>query len=115
MFRLRLPRARCCASSFSKSNLRRNPVRLYSSSSSPSSLDGGGEGGEGAVERRRGCLAAILGRALGVVTVEVVVVDPAPARRRAGTVGLLAGAVVVVAVVTGRVLVHVTGRSRLGW
>ena len=38
---------------------------------------------------------------------------PAPAHRRAGTVVLLAGAVVVVAVVTGRVLVDVTGRGRL--
>ena len=53
-------------------------------------------------------MAAILGRALGVVTVEVVVDVPAPARRRAGTVVLLAGAVV-----TGRVLVEVTGRIRL--
>ena len=38
---------------------------------------------------------------------------PAPARRRAGTVVPLAGAVVVVAVVTGRVLVDVKGRGRL--
>ena len=58
-------------------------------------------------------MAAILGRALDVVTVEVVVDVPAPARRRAGTVVLLAGAVVVVAVVTGRVLVDVKGRGRL--
>lgn len=71
------------------------------------------EGGEGAVGRRRGCLAAILGRAQRVVTVEVVVVDvPATARRRAGTVVLLAVAVVV-AVVTGRVLVDATGCGRL--
>lgn len=49
---------------------------------------------------------------LGVVTVDVVVDVPAPARRRAGTVVLLAGTVVV-AVVTGRVLVDVTGRGRL--
>ena len=71
-------------------------------------------------------MAAILGRPLGVVTIEVVVVNvPAPARRRAGTVVLLAGAVVtgrvpvdltvrgrllVVVVVTGRVQVDVTGR-----
>ena len=81
------------------------------SSSSPTSSDGGGEesgeGGEGTRGRRRGCLAAILGRPRGVVTVEVVVVVvPAPARRRAvrGRVG---------AVVTGRVLVDVTGRGRL--
>ena len=41
------------------------------------------------------------------------VVDvPALARRRAGTVVLLAGAVVV-AMVTGRVLVNVTGRGQL--
>ena len=37
----------------------------------------------------------------------------APAWQRAGTVVLLAGAVVVVAVVTGHVLVDVTGRGRL--
>jgi len=62
--------------------------------------------------RRRGCLAAILGRPLGVVTVEVVVLVPAPALRRVvrGRVGV----VMVVAVVTGRVLVDVTGRGRLG-
>ena len=58
-------------------------------------------------------MTAILGRALDVVTVEVVVDVPALARRRAGTVVLLAGAVVVVAVVTGRVLVDVKGRGRL--
>ena len=58
-------------------------------------------------------MAAILGHALDVVTVEVVVDVPAPARRRAGMVVLLAGAVVVVAVVTGRVLVDVKGRGRL--
>ena len=51
---------------------------------------------------------------LGVVTVDVVVVVPAPAHRLAGTVVLLAGAVVVVAVVTGCVPVDVTGRGRLG-
>ena len=49
---------------------------------------------------------------LGVVTVDVVVDVPAPARRRVGTVVLLAETVVV-AVVTGRVLVDVTGRGRL--
>ena len=65
------------------------------------------------MERRRGCLAAILGRALGVVTVEVVMDVPAPARRQVGAVVLLAGAVVVVAVMTGRVLVDVTSRGRL--
>ena len=54
-------------------------------------------------------MAAILGRVLGVITVDVVVDVPAPASRRAGTVVLLAGAVVVV-VVTGRVRVDVTGR-----
>ena len=69
------------------------------------------EGGEGALARRRGCLPAILARVLGVVTVEVVVDVPAPASRRTGTVALLAGAVVV-AVVTGRVLLDVTGT---GW
>ena len=65
-----------------------------------------GRGGEGTRGRRRGCLAAILGLPLGVVTVEVVVVVPAPASRRAvrGRVG---------AVVTGRVRVDVTGRGRL--
>ena len=41
---------------------------------------------------------------MGVVTVEVVVLVPAPALRRA---------VVVVAVVTGCVRVEVTGRGRL--
>ena len=51
--------------------------------------------------RRCGCLAAILGRVLGVVTVDVVVDVPAPARQRVG------------AVVVGRVLVDVTGRGRL--
>ena len=48
---------------------------------------------------------------MGVVTVEVVVLVPAPALRR-----LLEGregAVVVVAVVAGRVRVDVTGRGRL--
>ena len=60
-------------------------IRRSSSSSSPSSSDGGGEesgeGGEGTRGRRRGCLAAILGRPLGVVTVEVVALVPAPALR----------------------------------
>ena len=42
-------------------------------------------------------------RPLGVVTVEVVVLVPAPALRRA---------VVVLAVVTGRVRVEVAGRGR---
>ena len=37
-------------------------------------------GGEDAAGGRRGCLAAILGPSLGVVTVEVVVVVPALAR-----------------------------------
>ena len=46
-------------------------------------------------------MSAILGRVLDVVTVDVVVDVPAPARRRAG------------AVVVGRVLVDVTGRGRL--
>ena len=48
---------------------------------------------------------------MGVVTVEVVVRVPALALRRA--VEGRAGAVVVVAVVTGRVRVEVTGRGRL--
>ena len=61
--------------------------------------------------RRRGCLAAMVGRPVGVVTVEVVVRVPAPALRRA--VEGRGGAVVVVAVVTGRVRVEVTGRGRL--
>ena len=56
-------------------------------------------------------MAAILGRPLAVVTVEVVVLVPAPALRRA--VRGREGAVVVVAVVTGRVRVDVTGRGRL--
>ena len=47
----------------------------------------------------------------GVVTVEVVVLVPAPALRRA--VRGREGAVVVVAVVVGRVRVEVTGRGRL--
>ena len=51
------------------------------------------------------------GRPLGVVTVEVVVLVLAPALRRA--VRGRDGAVVVVAVVTGRVRVEVTGRGRL--
>ena len=50
-------------------------------------------------------------RPLGVVTVEVVVLVPAPALRRA--VRGREGAVVVVAVVTGRVRVEVTGRVRV--
>ena len=48
---------------------------------------------------------------MGVVTVEVVVLVPAPALRRA--VEGREGAVVVVAVVAGRVRVEVTGRGRL--
>ena len=48
---------------------------------------------------------------MGVVTVEVVVLVPAPALRR--LVEGRAGAVVVVAVVAGRVRVDVTGRGRL--
>ena len=48
---------------------------------------------------------------MGVVTVEVVVLVPAPALRRA--VRGREGAVVVVAVVAGRVRVEVTGRCRL--
>ena len=48
---------------------------------------------------------------MGVVTVEVVVLVPAPALRR--LVEGREGAVVVVAVVTGRVRVDVTGRGRL--
>ena len=48
---------------------------------------------------------------MGVVTVEVVVLVPAPALRRA--VRGREGAVVVVAVVAGRVRVEVTGRGRL--
>ena len=48
---------------------------------------------------------------MGVVTAEVVVLVPAPALRRA--VEGREGAVVVVAVVTGRVRVEVTGRGRL--
>ena len=46
-----------------------------------------------------------------MITVEVVVLVPAPALRR--LVEGRAGAVVVVAVVTGRVRVDVTGRGRL--
>ena len=48
---------------------------------------------------------------MGVVTVEVVVLVPAPALRRA--VRGREGAAVVVAVVAGRVRVDVTGRGRL--
>ena len=48
---------------------------------------------------------------MGVVTVEVVVLVPAPALRR--LVEGRDGAVVVVAVVAGRVRVDVTGRGRL--
>ena len=51
-------------------------------------------------------------RPLGVVTVDVVVLVPAPALRRA--VRGREGAGVVVAVVTGCVRVEVTGRGRLG-
>ena len=53
----------------------------------------------------------MVGRPVGVITVEVVVLVPAPALRR--LVEGRAGAVVVVAVVTGRVRVDVTGRGRL--
>ena len=53
----------------------------------------------------------MVGRPVGVVTVEVVVLVPAPALRR--LVEGRAGAVVVVAVVVGRVRVDVTGRGRL--
>ena len=53
----------------------------------------------------------MVGRPVGVVTVEVVVLVPAPALRRA--VRGREGAVVVVAVVAGRVRVEVTGRGRL--
>ena len=53
----------------------------------------------------------MVGRPVGVVTVEVVVLVPAPALRRA--VEGREGAVVVVAVVAGRVRVEVTGRGRL--
>ena len=53
----------------------------------------------------------MVGRPVGVVTVEVVVLVPAPALRRAVTGR--EGAVVVVAVVAGRVRVEVTGRGRL--
>ena len=77
--------------------------------------DGGdesGEGEEGTAGRGRGCLPATLGRVLGVVTVDVVVNLPGPARRRAGTVVVLARTVVV-AVVTGRVLADVKERGRL--
>ena len=117
---MRLPRARSWASSFSKSNRRLKP-RPRSSSSSSSS-DGGeesGDGGEGTRGRRRGCLAATVGRPVGVVTVDVVVLVPAPALRR--DVEGREGAVVVVAVVTGRglgrlellVVVVVVGRVRV--
>ena len=53
----------------------------------------------------------MVGRPAGVVTVEVVVLVPAPALRR--LVEGREGAVVVVAVVAGRVRVDVTGRGRL--
>ena len=53
----------------------------------------------------------MVGRPVGVVTVEVVVLVPAPALRR--LVEGREGAVVVVAVVTGRVRVDATGRGRL--
>ena len=53
----------------------------------------------------------MVGRPVGVVTVEVVVLVPAPALRRA--VRGREGAMVVVAVVAGRVRVEVTGRGRL--
>ena len=51
------------------------------------------------------------GTSIGVVTVEVVVLVPTPALRR--EVEGREGAVVVVAVVAGRVRVDVTGRGRL--
>ena len=104
ILRMRLPRARSCASSFNKSNRRLKPRRRSSSSSSSSSSSDGGEesgdGGEGTRGRRRGCLAATVGRPVGVVTVEVVVLVPAPALRR--EVEGREGAMVVVAVVAGR-------------
>ena len=53
----------------------------------------------------------MVGRPVGVVTVEVVVLVPAPTLRR--LVEGREGAVVVVAVVAGRVRVDVTGRGRL--
>ena len=53
----------------------------------------------------------MVGRPVGVITVEVVVLVPAPALRR--LVEGREGAVVVVAVVAGRVRVEVTGRGRL--
>ena len=56
-------------------------------------------------------MAAMVGRPVGVVTVEVVVLVPAPALRR--LVEGREGAVVVVEVVAGRVRVDVTGRGRL--
>ena len=68
-----------------------------------------GDGGEGTRGRRRGCLAAMVGRPVGVVTVEVLVLVPAPALQRA--VRGREGAVVVAA--AGRVRVDVTGRGRL--
>ena len=94
---------------------RLKPRRRSSSSSSSSSSEGGGDGsgdgGGGAWGRHRGCLADTVGRPVGVVTVEVVVLVPTPALRRA--VEGREGAVVVVAVVAGRVRVEVTGRGRL--
>ena len=119
---MRLPRARSWASSFNKSNRRLKPRPRSSSSSSSSSSDGGeesGDGGEGTRGRRRGCLAATVGRPVGVVTVDVVVLVPAPALRR--DVEGREGAVVVVAVVTGRglgrlellVVVVAVGRVRV--
>ena len=51
-----------------------------------------------------------MGRPVGVVTVEVVVLVPAPALRR--LVEGREGDVVVVVVVAGRVRVDVTGRGR---
>ena len=53
----------------------------------------------------------MVGRPVGVVVVEEVVLVPAPTLRR--EVEGRAGAVVVVAVVVGRVRVDVTGRGRL--
>ena len=57
-------------------------------------------------------MAAMVGRPVGVVTVEVVVLVPAPALRRL-VEGREGAVVVVVAVVAGRVRVDVTGRGRL--
>ena len=53
----------------------------------------------------------MVGRPVGVVIVDVVVLVPTPALRR--LVEGREGAAVVVAVVTGRVRVEVTGRGRV--